>query len=433
MAGPAAVVAAGSMGAGSVTTLILAGAWFRYELLWVVLLTLPLFVAAVDSSSRIGAVNRGQGMLSIVRRHIHPSVAWVLLLINVPVHMLVAMSQLSIMTSAFLSLLGINPAVIGGGPAGAAGIPGIEVVTSIGLAGVVAWLVLFRGYTRMQRVMTALMIAMFVCFLLIALRSFSEIGDILAGLAPSIPEDLSAPGRDTVRLASSSMIAIVGATIAPGSLLTIPYLSSDAARGQLTLQQDLRKFIVNLGLIFGAYSMFILVAGGYALYPLPNHAGIETVHEAGQVLTGALPPVFGFVGPMVFTVGLFIAAMTTMVICVQLVVYLTLDMLRKPWTHAGGNRLFRRLAFPVMLLTGVLAPLWNFPAMLKVVLMMGVNVLVVPLVIGAIIYLANRRAVMGEHVAGPARNALLAVCLLVAVVFAINQLPAYLAFLDGSG
>ena len=62
LAGPAAVVAAGSMGAGSVAALILAGAWFGYELLWIVPLMLPLFVAAVDSSSRLGSVNRGQGL-----------------------------------------------------------------------------------------------------------------------------------------------------------------------------------------------------------------------------------------------------------------------------------------------------------------------------------------------------------------------------------
>ena len=44
LVGPASVMAAGSMGAGAVATLILAGAWFRYDLLWVILLMLPLFV-----------------------------------------------------------------------------------------------------------------------------------------------------------------------------------------------------------------------------------------------------------------------------------------------------------------------------------------------------------------------------------------------------
>jgi len=91
------------MGAGSVATLILAGAWFGYDLLWVAIFILPFLVIAVDTSSRIGSVNAGEGLFSLVRRRIHPAVAWILLLIVVPVHVLVAMGQFSIMTAAFLS------------------------------------------------------------------------------------------------------------------------------------------------------------------------------------------------------------------------------------------------------------------------------------------------------------------------------------------
>jgi len=434
LVGPAAVIAAGTMGAGSVATLILAGAWFRYDLLWVVLFMLPLFVIAVDSSSRIGSVRRGEGMLSIVRRHIHPSIAWIFLLINVPIHILVGMGQFSVMTSAFLSLFGMHPPGLTATQTQISQYTLMEVITSIGLAIFVLWLVLSHGYDRMQKAMTALMVVMFFCFLLIALRSFSELGDILAGFIPKIPDDLPAPGRDTIRLSSSSIIAIVGSAIAPGALLAIPYMSSDASTGALTLKQDLRKFILNLGVIFGAYAMFIIIAGGYALYPLPNHADIETVHEAGQVLTQALPQSVGFLGPTIFTIGLFVAAMTTLVICVQVVIYLSLDMFNKTWTFTSDNRLFRRLLIVVTLASGILAPVWSFPAMLKVVLLMGVNVFVIPLVIVAMIYLLNRRVVMGEHTAGTARNVLLVLCLVVSIVLAANQLPDYLAmFSDASG
>jgi Mn2+/Fe2+ NRAMP family transporter len=64
--------------------------------------------------------------------------------------------------------------------------------------------------------------------------------------------------------------------------------------------------------------------------------------------------------------------------------------------------------------------------MLKVVLLMGVNVLVSPLVIGAMIYLLNRRAVMGEHTASAWRNALLVLCMIVSVVLAVDKFPDYL-------
>lgn len=50
--GPSAFMAAGAIGAGSTSSLILAGAWFGYELLWVALFILPLFVIAVDLALR---------------------------------------------------------------------------------------------------------------------------------------------------------------------------------------------------------------------------------------------------------------------------------------------------------------------------------------------------------------------------------------------
>jgi Mn2+/Fe2+ NRAMP family transporter len=291
---------------------------------------------------------------------------------------------------------------------------------------------LSNGYDRMQKAMTVLMVMMFFCFLLIALRSFSEAGDILAGFIPKIPDDLPVPGRDTVRLSTSSIIAIVGSAIAPGALLIIPYLSSDSRTGKLTLREDLNKSIINLGVIFGAYAMFILIAGGFALYSLPNHADIETVHAAGQVLNKAFPESIGFVGPTIFTIGLFIAAMTTLVIAVQAVIYLSLDMFNKKWTFSSDNRLFRRLLILLTLVSGVLAPVWSFPAMLKVVLLMGVNVLVIPLVITAMIYLLNLRAVMGEHTASPWRNFLLVVCLITSIILAVDKLPDYLAMLSAA-
>lgn len=429
--GPTTVIAAGTMGAGAVATLILAGAWFRYDLLWVVLFMLPLFVIAVDSASRIGAVNQGQGMLSIVRSQIHPSLAWLLLLINVPVHILVAMGQLAVMTSSFLALFGIYPPGIGATENSIQHYQWIEIVLSLVFAVAILWLVLSRGYERMQKTMSAMMILMLICFFVIAMRSFPELGDILAGFIPNIPDNAPVPGRDTVRLSQISIIAIVGTAIAPGALLGIPYMSSDARKEKLDLRTDLRKSIINLGVIFGAYAMFIMIAGGFTLYPLPDHAQIETVHEAGRVLTGALPGAINFLGPLIFSLGLFISALTTLVVIVQVISYISLDMANKPWAFTSDNLPFRRLMVLTTLSVAILAPLWSFPALLKVLLLMGLNILAVPVIIAAMIYLLNRRQVMGENTAGRWRNILLAICFMVSVALAVWQAPEYIQMLSG--
>lgn len=428
LVGPAAVIAAGTMGAGAVAALLLAGAWFRYDLLWVVLLMLPLFVVAVDSASRIGSVNRGQGMLAIMGQHIHPSLAWLILLINVPVHLLVAMGQLSVMTSALLSLLGLSSGEAGGNESNQLM---VEVIASAGIAILVLWLILSQGYQRMQKAMTALMVVMFVCFLLVAIRSFVDAPAILAGFVPSIPPDLEA-ADGSIRISTSSIIAIIGSAIAPGALLAIPYLTSDASQGKVDLDRDLRQFTLNLGVIFGAYAMFVLIAGGFALFPQPDHASIDSVQRASGVLGDAFPASIAMVGPTIFTIGLLVAALTTFVICVQVIVYLTLDMAGQSWSFTNDNKLFRRGVIIVTVISGVLAPWWTFPALLKVVLLMGVNVIVIPLIMGGILFLLNKSKVMGEHTASPVRNGLLVLCLGLTLMLAVYKFPDLFAMLRQS-
>ena len=123
-------MAAGTMGAGAATSLILAGAWFRYDLLWIIPLILPLFVISVDSASRIGLLNPDKGMFSQIREHIHPGVAWLIFAINIPVHLLIGMGQMSVMTSALMSLFGFYPPEIGAGTEYAANYHNAEILLS---------------------------------------------------------------------------------------------------------------------------------------------------------------------------------------------------------------------------------------------------------------------------------------------------------------
>jgi Mn2+/Fe2+ NRAMP family transporter len=422
--GPAAVMAAGSMGAGAVASLVLAGAWFRYDLLWVVLLVLPVFVISVDSASRIGFLNRDQGMLSLVRRYVHPSIAWLILAINVPVHILIIMGQMSVMTSS----LGAVP-----GLAAAADSQWGQVLLSFLCAVLVLWLVLSRGYDRMQKVMTGMMLVMFLCFLVVALRAFTEAGAIIAGFVPGIPDDLAVPGEGR-RIASSSMIAIIGTAIAPAALLGMPYLTGNALRegGDDTMRQlkaNLRQSVINLGLIYGFYSALVLIAGGFALYSLPNNATIDSVTEAGKVFGGAFPPGMAFIGPIVFSIGVFIAAMTTLVIAAQVLCYFCLDMFGKDWRFTSGNRLFHYLLILFVLVPALLAPFWEFPALLKVVLLMGINVVVIPLVMGVVIYLSNRDEVVGKFRAEWWRNGVLVAGLLISLFLAVVKTPDLLGLL----
>lgn len=413
---PAAVMAAGTMGAGAMAAFLLAGAWFRYQLLWVIVLMLPVFVVSADSASRIGAINPRRGMLSLVREHISAPLAWCIVLLVVPVHFLVCMGQISVMSSAALAPLSAAAASLD---------LGSQVGLALVLAGGALWLVLSRGYQRMQRVMTALMLLMFACFLLVALRGLSEWPAILRGFVPTLPPDLAVSGQRAPRVASTSIIAMVGAAIAPAALLGLPYLCADAGATRQALSAGFRHSVISLGLVFGTHAILVVIAGGFALYGLPDHASFSDVGQASSVLRAVFPGALAPAGPVIFSLGLFTAAMTTLVVAAQVTVYLVLDMAGFEWRFTPDNRRYRIALSVFVLGAAALAPLWEFPALLKVILLMGINVVVIPVVYVILILLSHRAVVMQGVTTPWWRTALLLSGLLASLALAVEKAPQY--------
>ncbi len=362
-----------------------------------------------------------------------PALAWFILGIVVPVHFLVSMGQLSVMVSALEALADtVRPDSLRPGAAAGQATPlGVQIGISLVLAVTTLWLLFSRGYSRLERAMTFLMVLMLVCFLIVGLRGLVEWRAILAGFVPSLPADLPVPGSQDVRVASSSIIAMVGAAIAPAALLGLPYLSADAGGDPRELGRAFRKAVLNLGVIFGAYAVLVVVAGGFALFPLVNHASLSNVGEASAVLRDALPGALAALGPVVFNIGLFTAAMTTLVVAAQVTVYFMLDLLKLDWRFTADNRPFHVLLSVFIIGAAALAPLWDFPALLKVILLMGINVLVMPLVYVIVIVLCNSRTVMGEVRMEPWRNVILGLGLLASLGLAIYKAPGYIGPLLG--
>src|SRR4029079_7384168 len=89
--GPAALTAAGVIGAAAVATRLLAGAWFGFELLWVAMYVIPMVIFTLDSASRVAAVSAGRGMLDMIRSDIGPWLAWAVFLAAFAVNVIVNM------------------------------------------------------------------------------------------------------------------------------------------------------------------------------------------------------------------------------------------------------------------------------------------------------------------------------------------------------
>jgi manganese transport protein len=427
--GPAALTAAGMIGAGAVATRLLAGAWFGFDLLWVALIVIPMVIFTLDSASRIGVTSGGRGLIEMIRTDLSAVLAWVVFLPMALVNVVVNMSQMSAMVEGAYGSIGMLP------PPGGEATMGLFVVTIV-LTGTTVVAAVLGGYKRMETIMTALLVVILVCFIVVAIKGlldWSTWPELARGLVPRIPEDVPVAGDPSrARNAFTQIMAIAGQALPPAVLLSYGYLSANSGYTTADVKRAFWKTVTNLGVVWGMFSVVVIVAGATALHNVytgtgPTHLGvshysqIETIPVAGQVLGPAFPGVLGFLAPRFFSIGLIAAAFTTLISVSLTMTYFCLDIAKKSWKFTDDNQLFKAVFATWIAIPALVAPFWQLPALLKAILAMVGNLLMAPLAVALIFYFINRPA-LGEFRANTGRNLVLGATFLFALALVINGL-----------
>ena len=430
LVGPAALTAAGMIGAGAVATRLLAGAWFGFDLLWVALYVIPMVIVTLDSASRVAVVSVGRGMLEMVRADIAAWLAWAIFLAAFAVNVLVNMSQMSAMVEGAYGALGVLPPSSPGA--------GIVLVTVVLTGGSVALAVL-GGYKRVEKFMTGLLLVILVSFVVVAIKGLLDWHtwrDLGAGLVPTIPSDVPIAGASASRSGLTQVMAIAGQALPPTVFLTYGYLASNAGYTTGDVRRAFWKTVQNLGVIWGLFSVIVIVAGATALHQVytghgPSFLGvshysqIESIPVAGQVLGPAFPGALGFLAPRFFSAGLFAAGFTTLISVALTMTYLCLDIARRDWHFTRENRAFQWVFGAWIAVPALLAPFWSLPALLKAIIAMVGNLLLAPVAVAVIVYFVNQRR-MGQYRANAGRNLVLALTLLFSLALAAAGIGRFL-------
>ena len=428
--GPAALTAAGMIGAGAVSTRLLAGAWFGFDLLWVALGVVPMVIFTLDSASRVGVLSGGRGLLEMVRTELGAWLAWAIFLPTVLVNLVVNMSQMSAMVEGTYGAFGFLP------PSGAAeGGAGLIAATVVLTATTVAAAVL-GGYKRVEKIMTALLVVILICFIVVAIKGLLDWQTWAAlgrGLVPVIPPDVPVAGSPGAsRSALTQVMAIAGQALPPAVMLSYGYLAANAGQTSADIRASFWRTVTNLGVIWGLFSVVVIVAGATALHAVYTGAGpsflgvshysqIQSIPVAGQVLGPALPGALGFLAPRFFSLGLIAAAFTTLISVALTMTYFCLDIVGKDWHFTPSNTRFKVVFALWIAVPALVAPFWQLPALLKAILAMVGNLLMAPVAVAVIAWFVNQRR-LGEFKAGAGRNMVLAVTFLFALGLVINGL-----------
>ena len=360
----------------------------------------------------------------MVRTEFGAWLAWLIVIPTALVNLVVNMSQMSAMVEGTYGALGMLPPPVAN--------PSL-VVATVALTALTLVAAVLGGYKRIEKIMTALLLVILACFIIVAIKGLLDWHTwvaLAAGLVPQVPADVAVVGTDRTRAGFTQIMAIAGQGLAPAVFLSYGYLASNAGYAPADVRRAFWKTVQNLGVIWGLFSVVVIVAGATALHAVYTGAGpsylgvshysqIESIPVAGQVLGPALPGALGFLAPRLFSLGLFAAAFTTLISVALTMTYFCLDLARQNWKFTADNTRFKVVFAAWIALPALVAPFWQLPALLKAILAMVGNLLMAPIAVAVIIYFVNQRN-LGEFKANTARNVLLAITWFFALALVMN-------------
>jgi len=357
-----------------------AGSQFGMQLLWVLALSCLFSWVLMEAYGRYAIVTGGTAIHSFKTKLKFGKAIALLTMLGVIIGQwfclsgLVGLSANALYEGARLFLPGLNPenywAVLG-----------IAVFILVVMYG----LLLVGRYSFIEKVLVLFVSVLGLSFILSMFIVLPSPSEIAAGLIPSIPK---------VAGANLMVAAFVGTTMAAPTFIVRPLLMKGKGWTKTDIKKQSRDAWVAALLMF-AISGSIMAAATGALF----HEGLTITKVLDMVYT--LEPILGRYAVALFLVGVLSAGLSS-VFPVLMVAPLLIADYRKGELDMH-SKMFRILA-AVACLMGLIVPILGANPIVAQIATQVSQVFVLPLVILGIIYLANKKQLMGEYKAGPLLN-----------------------------
>ncbi|MDX9793533.1 MAG: Nramp family divalent metal transporter [Kiritimatiellia bacterium] len=401
--GPGIFAIGYTIGTGSVTSMAKAGSQYGLQLLWVLVLSCLFSGVLMEAYGRMAAVT-GDTALHAVKRHLPfgRTLAILILLGVVTAQYTCLGGILTLSSGAIYETLGLF----------VPSLPKESYAATLGIAVVLIALIygllMIGRYSFFEKVLAFFVMLMGLTFLISMFVVWPSSAILRQALVPSIPDE---PG------ALLMIAAFVGTTMAAPTFVTRPLLLKEKGVGVAGLKQQTLDAVVSASLMFVISGSIMVVAAG-ALYA----HGREIVKILDMVNT--LAPLAGRFAVALFMAGTLSAGLSSIFPILMVGPLLISD-------YRVGRMEPRSKAFRLICLaaacSGLIVPALGGRNPVAVTVMAQIsNVFVLPLAVAVIIALVNRRALMGEHRAGPLLNAGLALAGLFACIIAATGLRALL-------
>jgi Mn2+/Fe2+ NRAMP family transporter len=377
---------------GAIATSAQAGAIYRYQLLWALLLGTLLVVFLVEMSGRFSAVTR-QALPDAIRQQFGFTFWLGPFIVLTIIHFLTLGAEIGGICFALHLLTGL-PVPLWALPVAA-----------------LTWLFLWRSTFGSIENSASLLGLVTLAFVVAAWRYHPPVKQVLAGMLPTLPH------QDPARYWFIA-VSLLGAIISP-------YLFYFYSSGAVEDEWDesyvgVNRGVAVIGMGFGSVIALgaIVVA---AVVLAPRGIQVDDYHQAALMLTQAFP----FWGFALFALSMGIACLGAAVELALAMAYTTAQTFGWNWGENLDPREDTRfcLSYTVAILAAALLIQFGVDPLKLTLLSMAINTAVLPFVAIPFLLLMNDRKLLGKHCNGWILNSVAVATLVIAVVLAVVSIP----------
>ena len=379
-----------NIGTGSVTAMAAAGATYGMSLLWTIAASCVATYFMIVIYGKFTLVT-GETALQAFRKHIHPALG---------IFFIIALT--AAVCGSVMGVMGIVAAVcseysktmIDGG---------VAPIYFAGFFSALVYFIFWNGKTQFfERSLAVLVAIMSACFLVNFFIMLPPPMEMIKGMIPNLPNVPADAGKGPFLVIAS----MVGTTVFSGLFIIRTTLVKEAGWTIKDLKQQRNDAIVSATLMF-VISTSIMAAAAATLYV----AG-EGLTEAYEMI-GLLEPLAGKLATAIFTLGIVAAGVSSQFPNVLMLPWLLCD-------YSDSKRemtlpKYRIMVFLISLL-GLVVPFFGGRPIAVMIVSQALSSVLLPLTVGCILYLANRKDLLKEHSNNLVANLILIAILVLSII-----------------
>jgi len=382
-----------NIGTGSITTMASSGAAYGMALTWPLLLSCLFTFFLIMIFGRYTA-HTGQTILGSFRKHFG---------LGISVFVLI-----SLLISEWVSCMGVMGVVTQvvqewSRPLTKSGEGFSPIITAL-IFGSLLYYLFWNGQHRIfEKVLAVFVGIMGLSFVLTMFMVIPDPAEVVQGLIPRIPDD-----PDAMLI----MAGMVGTTMGAILYVVRSILVQEKGWKAGDLKAERRDALISVSLMF-LLSVAVMAAAAGTLHPL----GMKVDNAIDMVKL--MEPLAGRFAVSIFVGGIVAAGLSSLFPIILLAPWLFADFKGKPRNmRSTSSRLL--VLFGVLL--GLVVPLFGGRPVMVMIMSQAMAAIVTPLVLALMLWIYNKKAIMGQHTLGMGANAGMGLILLFTLAMAVAGL-----------